>query len=230
MASNVPRPATIPISAAPSGSSGVRQPDLLDPINSSKLSYFLSRLSDTFRRSLSNQRPWYELVDRTAFSRPDSFSDATSRVLKNLSYFRMNYIFLFAITLAFTLMSHPLSLIVLLGLLGCWCFFYFFRPADAPLFILGRQFSDREAFVGLIGLTVIMVFLTSIGSLLMWAVTIGLMIAGIHAAFRIPEDIFLDDQETGRVTTGFMSFLAGGAMSAAATAATAGGPAVATKV
>lgn len=64
----------------------------------------------------------------------------------------------------------------------------------------------------------------------MWAVTIGLMIAGIHAAFRIPEDIFLDDQETGRVTTGFMSFLAGGAMSAAATAATAGGPAVATKV
>lgn len=228
MATNVQPPTTIPISAASPGSGGVHHPDLLDPINSTKFSYFLSRLSDTFRRSLSNQRPWYELVDRSAFSRPDSFSDATSRILKNLSYFRINYIFLFAITLAFTLMSHPFSLIVLLGLLGSWCFFYLFRPADAPLFILGRQFSDREAFLGLIGLTVIAVFLTSIGSLLMWAVTIGLMISGIHAAFRIPEDIFLDDQETGRVSTGFLSFLAGGAMSAATAAAS--NPTVATRV
>lgn len=67
-------------------------------------------------------------------------------------------------------------------------------------------------------------FLTSVGSLLISALLIGLGIVCTHGAFRVPEDLFLDDQEPANV--GFLSFLGGAASSAAAVAA----PAVAARV
>lgn len=91
--------------------------------------------------------------------------------------------------------------------------------------IFGRTFSDRETLGILVAVTVLVVFLTSIGSLIISALVIGVAIICLHGAFRLPEDLFLDDQEP--VNTGFLSFLGGAASSAAAAAAA---PAVAARV
>ena len=192
------------------------------PISTPAFRLFLSRLSHSLRRSLVNSRPWYELADRSNFARPESLSEAISRVRKNISYFRINYTIFLVAVLAFSLFSHPVSLIFLLSLLGAWCFLYLFRPADPPLVFLGRQFSDREILGGLIGLTVFVVFLTSIGSLIISALTVGAALVSVHGAFRVPEDLFLDDQETGVGGSGLLSFLGGAASSA--------GPAMAARV
>jgi hypothetical protein len=56
-------------------------------------------------------------------------------------------------------------------------------------------------------LTIVIVFLTSVGSLLISALMVGLGIVCAHSAFRVPEDLFLDEQEP---TVGFLSFLGGG--------------------
>lgn len=56
------------------------------------------------------------------------------------------------------------------------------------------------------------------------ALLVGLAIVCAHGAFRVPEDLFLDEQEP--VNAGFLSFLGGAASSAAAAAA----PAVASRV
>lgn len=136
----------------------------------------------------------------------------------------MNYLTFLALVLAFSLLSHPISLIVLLSLLAAWTFLYLFRPSDQPLVILGRTFSDRETLLGLSLLTIIVVFLTTVGSLLISALMIGFAIVCAHGAFRVPEDLFLDDQEPANA--GFLSFLGGAASSAAAAAA----PAVAARV
>ena len=72
--------------------------------------------------------------------------------------------------------------------------------------------------------TIVVVFLTSVGSVIITAVLVGLAIVCAHGAFRVPEDLFLDDQE--QVNSGFLSFLGGAASSAAAAAA----PAVVTRV
>ncbi|MBA0627184.1 hypothetical protein Godav_004729 [Gossypium davidsonii] len=157
-------------------------------------------------------------------ARPDNLTDAYSRIRKNLSYFKVNYITLLVVVLAFSILSHPLSLLVLLGLLAAWVFLYLFRPSDQPLVIFGRTFSDRETLGALVVLTVFVVFLTSVGSLLISALLVGVAIVCIHGAFRVPEDLFLDDQEPAN--TGFLSFLGGAASSAAAAAA----PAVASRV
>lgn len=215
-------PPTLPISS--SQSTGVaagqsQQP----PIATPAFRAFMSRLSASIRHGFSQRRPWLELVDRSSMARPDNLSDAASRIRRNFSYFRVNYLTLLALVLAFSLLSHPFSLLVLLCLLAAWLFLYLFRPSDQPLVLLGRTFSDRETLGILVVLTIVVVFLTSVGSLLISALMIGLAIVCAHGAFRMPEDLFLDDQEPA--ASGFLSFLGGAASSAAAAAA----PAVAAR-
>ncbi|KAK8487985.1 hypothetical protein V6N11_081495 [Hibiscus sabdariffa] len=209
-------PAVLPISSAQSVES---QPPAATPAVLS----FLSHLTDSVRNGLSQRRPWAELADRSAFSKPESFSDALLRVRKNYSYFRVNYLSVIGLILAFSLLSHPFSLLLLLGLLCSWIFLYLFRPADQPLVVFGRSFSDRETLGILIVFSVFVVFLTSVGSLLISALMVGVGLVCAHGAFRVPEDLFLDEQD--QASTGFLSFLGGAASNTAAAA-----PAIAARV
>lgn len=221
-------PATLPISnnqQQPLTAGGNNNPQSQPPISTPAFRSFITRLSSSLRQAFSHRRPWLELVDRSAITRPENLTDAYSRIRKNASYFRVNYLTLLAASLAFSLISHPFSLLLLLSLLAAWCFLYLFRPSDQPLVILGRSFSDRETLGILVISTVFLIFLTSVGSLLISAVLIGVAIVCVHGAFRVPEDLFLDEQEPGNA--GFLSFLGGAASSAAAAAAA---PAVAGRV
>lgn len=205
-------PATLPISN-PQTNTTTTTTQSQAPIATPAFRAFLSRLSSSIRYGFSQRRPWSELVDRTAMSRPDSLAEAYSRIRKNLSYFKVNYVTLLGLVLAFSLLSHPFSLLVLLCLLGAWIFLYLFRPSDQSVVLFGRTFSDRETLGALVVLTIVVVFLTSVGSLLISALMVGAAIVCAHGAFRVPEDLFLDEQEP--INSGFLSFL-GGAASAAA--------------
>ncbi|XP_030475027.2 PRA1 family protein B4-like [Syzygium oleosum] len=223
-------PAVLPISnpqpAATGGvasAAGSAQPP--PPIATPALRAFVNHLSSSLNHGLSQRRPWAELVDRTAFSKPESLSDAALRVRKNYSYFRVNYLAVVAAVLAFSLVTNPVSLFFLAGLLAAWLFLYLFRPADSPLVLFGRTYSDRETLGVLIVLSVVVIFLTSVGSVLISALLAGVAVVCVHGAFRVPEDLFLDEQESP--STGFLSFLGGAASNAAAAAAA---PAVASRV
>ncbi|CAI9779196.1 unnamed protein product [Fraxinus pennsylvanica] len=174
-----------------------------------------SQISGTVRSGLSNSRPWPELVDRSAFSKPESISEATLRIRKNYAYFRINYISIVTVVLAISLLTNPLSLFLLAGLLAAWLFLYIFRSSsDPPLTILGRQFSDRETLLGLVASTVVVIFLTSVGSVLVSALMVGVAIVCLHGAFRAPEDLFLDEQEPQAGVPGFLSYFTGAAPAA----------------
>ncbi|CAI0549050.1 unnamed protein product [Linum tenue] len=199
--------AQIPLSSHDSGGAAT-QASVVAAVRS-----FVTRLYGAIGNSLSHRRPWTELIDRSAFSKPGSLSDATTRIRKNYSYFRVNYMTLLAIVLAVSLISHPFSLITLLSLLSAWLFLYTFRPSDQPLVVMGRTFSDRETLGILILVTVVVVFLTSVGSLLISATMVGLAIVCVHGAFRDPEDLFMDEQEGGGA--GLFSLIGGSAAAAA---------------
>ncbi|TVU27511.1 hypothetical protein EJB05_30128, partial [Eragrostis curvula] len=172
---------------------------------------FVGRLIESAKRSLSGARPWPELVDRSALSRPESLSEATSRLRKNLAYFRVNYAAVVALSLAAALLAHPFSLAALLALLAAWCLLYLLRPADAPpLAACGRTFSDKEVLGGLIASSAFVVFLTSVGSLIFSALALGAVVVFAHGAFRVPDDLFLDepDQAAGAGNP-LLSFIAG---------------------
>ncbi|XP_064941882.1 PRA1 family protein B1-like [Musa acuminata AAA Group] len=214
MMSSAPSPPPLPVFNPPSSTAAPGAPvpaaaaSSGAPVATPAFRIFLSRLSDSIHRSLSNRRPWSELADRSAFSRPDSLADAASRLRKNLAYFRVNYAAVIAAVLAISLITNPFSLLVLLSLLAAWCLLLLFRPSDQPLVIMGRTFSDRETLAGLVLMTVFVIFLTSVGSLLISALVAGATVVGVHGAFHVPDDLFLDEQETG-AAGGLLSFLGG---------------------
>ncbi|KHN26482.1 PRA1 family protein B4, partial [Glycine soja] len=105
---------------------------------------FINNLSTSIRHDLDQHHPWLELADHCAFSKPESFSEATFHVRKNFSYFCVNYYVVVSLILTVSLLTNPFSLILLVGLLASWTFLYLFRPSDQPLVILDRTFSDFE--------------------------------------------------------------------------------------
>ncbi|CAL9118957.1 unnamed protein product [Musa acuminata var. zebrina] len=86
MMSSAPSPPPLPVfnppssTAAPGAPAPAAAASSGAPVATPAFRIFLSRLSDSIHRSLSNRRPWSELVDRSAFSRPDSLADAASRL------------------------------------------------------------------------------------------------------------------------------------------------------
>uniref|UniRef100_J3L5F0 PRA1 family protein n=1 Tax=Oryza brachyantha TaxID=4533 RepID=J3L5F0_ORYBR len=200
-------PVTNPAASAPSSGSPLSDAPLATPA----FRLFMSRLSDTVRRSLADRRPRTELVDRSAISKPDSLSEATSRLRRNLAYFRVNYAAVVAFSLAASLLAHPFSLLVLLAVLGGWGFLYVFRAADQPVVLFGRTFTDRETLLGLVVASVLAFFMTSVASLIISGLLVGGAIVALHGAFRVPEDLFLDDPSVGgngNTTSRLLSFLA----------------------
>ncbi|ESW11493.1 hypothetical protein PHAVU_008G034800 [Phaseolus vulgaris] len=209
-------PPILPISnAQPAAAGGPGAVMSEAPANNPAFRAFINNLSASLRHGLDQRRPWAELADRSAFSKPESFSEATLRVRKNFSYFRVNYYAVVSLILVISLLTNPFSLVLLAGLLASWTFLYLFRPSDQPLVILGRTFSDFETLAILSALTVFVVFLTSVGSVLISALMLGVAAICLHGAFRVPEDLFLDEQDASQ-TTGFLSFLRGPAAAAVA--------------
>ncbi|KAL2470945.1 PRA1 family protein B4 [Abeliophyllum distichum] len=175
---------------------------------------YFTTITSSLRSAVSRRRPWLELLDLSAISRPSSLSDASVRIRKNLSYFRANYATILAAVLAFSLLSHPLSLLTLLSLIAAWLFLYILRPADQPLVVFSRTISDRETLWILIAFTFSVILFTNVGSLLMSSTLIGFGIVCVHGVFRDPEDLFLDD--TVLANSGLFSVVLNGGATAPA--------------
>ncbi|KAF8089807.1 hypothetical protein N665_0496s0016 [Sinapis alba] len=180
-------------------------PTLTDSQPPAAVRAFVNRFTETVRDGLSRSRPWPELLDRSAFAKPDSLSEAASRLRKNSSYFRVNYVCIVSLILAFSLLAHPFSFVLLVCLAASWLFLYLFRPADRPLILFGRSFSDLETLAALILSTIAVIFFTSVGSVLISALMVGLATVCVHGAFRSPNDLFLDEQDPA--AAGFLSFI-----------------------
>ncbi|XP_006603265.1 PRA1 family protein B4-like [Glycine max] len=93
---------------------------------------------------------------------------------------------------------HSRYLSSIFSLLASWSFLYLFRPLDQPIVLFERTF---------------VILPTSVGSLLISSLMVGLAIVCAHGAFRVPEDLFLDNQEPN--SSGFLSFLGSAAAAVA---------------
>eukprot|EP00246_Nothoceros_aenigmaticus_P004650 TRINITY_DN1627_c0_g1_i1.p1 TRINITY_DN1627_c0_g1~~TRINITY_DN1627_c0_g1_i1.p1 ORF type:complete len:210 (-),score=19.92 TRINITY_DN1627_c0_g1_i1:449-1078(-) len=164
----------------------------------------LERSVEVTRTAVSQLRPWSEFVDRSAFAKPDSLADATSKIRKNWSYFWGNYAVISIGTVGVSLILHPSSLIVLVVLLALWVVFYTFFTG--PLSICGRTFSEKEVVAGGLVASLIILLTTDAIGYIVSALLVAALIVAVHGAFRVPDDLFLDDQPSSGA---FLSFLGG---------------------
>lgn len=152
----------------------------------------VGKLKETAAAVLKQQKPWSEVLDRTALSKPENMGEALSRIRKNAAYFRVNYLIVMLATTALTFVMNPASLLVLALLSVGWIYIMFLRTA--PLEIGGRTLSDREKLLGMSAISFITIFfLTSVGAVFFSALSLSLAVVAAHGAFREPDNLFVDD-------------------------------------
>lgn len=165
-----------------------------------------TRLKDYVNTTFANRKPWSEVLERGAFTKPANLSEASARLRKNAAHFRVNYLIILLASVAGGFLMHPSSLFVLGALLAGWV--YVFAVHTGPLVLNGRELSEREKFLGMGALSFVVVFfLTNVASVVFSAVMMGAALVAVHGACRVPDDLFIDD---GEANQGLLSILTGG--------------------
>lgn len=111
---------------------------------------------------------------------------------KNFAYYKVNYGIIGVATMGLVMLFNPWSLVVLAGLALVWIYAYLLR--STPFSFNGREISEREKFMALAGGSLVVIFLlTSVGTVLFYALGLSALLIGLHGALKVPDDLFLDD-------------------------------------
>ncbi|OMO67317.1 Prenylated rab acceptor PRA1 [Corchorus capsularis] len=160
-------------------------------------SNFIYRAREQIREGLGTRRPWKEMVKIEAINLPANLNISIERVRKNAAFFRVNYVIIVLFLLFLTLLWHPVSLIVFIILMAAWLFLYFLR--DDPVSLDGIVVDDRIVMMGLLLMTVAMLFLTDVSYNIIVGLSLGLVVILVHGLFRSTDDLFfVEDKEANR--------------------------------
>ncbi|XP_015690110.2 PRA1 family protein E-like [Oryza brachyantha] len=154
---------------------------------------FFSRARAVAGAAAGRPRAWREVLDATAFSRPESCGEARARARRNLAYFRANYALVALVLVFLGLVYRPVSMLVFLALFVAWLGLYFGRADGEPLACLGREVDDRAVLAVLSVATVLAVALSRAGLNLLVSLVLAAAVIGLHAAFRM--NVYLDERD-----------------------------------
>ncbi|XVF31097.1 hypothetical protein REPUB_Repub16aG0116300 [Reevesia pubescens] len=140
------------------------------------------------------RRPWREIVSLSSFSLPISAAEAKARIKLNISYFLVTYVIIMLIIVFLTLLWHPISMIVFLITFIFWWFFYLFN--ENPVVVFNKTVNDNVILGFLSFATVLLLVITHVGVNVLVGLVIGVVVVGVHAAFRGTEDLgFVGEEE-----------------------------------
>ncbi|KAF8982950.1 hypothetical protein BGZ46_000298 [Entomortierella lignicola] len=172
-------PAYTPIASNPFAGGFPSSEDASAAVSSAS-SFGLGFLQKFREERLSSLRPASEFFDKNRFSIPSGFSTVTSRFNYNLNYFQGNYLVLFLAIAAYSLITNPM---LLFSVAFVVISFYAIQriPSEGVQFGSTTLQASQLKF-GLIGISVILFFLSSLFGTFFWIVGASAVVILGHAS------------------------------------------------
>uniref|UniRef100_D3TMZ2 PRA1 family protein n=2 Tax=Glossina TaxID=44049 RepID=D3TMZ2_GLOMM len=137
-------------------------------------------------------RPWSEFINTSNFKTAASMQRLTARFVRNLDYFKSNYIFVFIVLMIYCLITSPLILLVLVAVAVAS---HKIRQLQASVSIFGHQLNTSHQIMAINIASLPILFLVGAGSALFWTLGASCFVISLHAFFYNIDAIVTEDTE-----------------------------------
>ncbi|KAH8253901.1 hypothetical protein KR032_007530 [Drosophila birchii] len=137
-------------------------------------------------------RPWMVFFNVNNIKTAVSMQRLNSRVVRNLSYFQANYVFIFFVLMIYCLITAPLILLVMgAAAFGCLKL----RKRNSTVVLGGYQLTPNHQIIALNIATAPILFMVGAGAILFWTLGASCFVIGLHAIFYNIDAIVTEDNE-----------------------------------
>uniref|UniRef100_A0A6B2LKN6 PRA1 family protein n=1 Tax=Arcella intermedia TaxID=1963864 RepID=A0A6B2LKN6_9EUKA len=112
-------------------------------------------------------------------------AEVPNRMTQNLKHFQTNYLLVLLALGAYSALASPRFLISLIFIGALWL--YTMKWREGPLKIRDYEVPEKVVTLGLLLVTLLLVFLSSAGTILWWLITVTSAFVAIHAFFYTPD-------------------------------------------
>eukprot|EP00172_Hildenbrandia_rubra_P001810 Plantae.Rhodophyta-Hildenbrandia_rubra.ctg24209.p1 GENE.Plantae.Rhodophyta-Hildenbrandia_rubra.ctg24209~~Plantae.Rhodophyta-Hildenbrandia_rubra.ctg24209.p1 ORF type:complete len:247 (-),score=64.56 Plantae.Rhodophyta-Hildenbrandia_rubra.ctg24209:2211-2951(-) len=146
-----------------------------------------------WERALARVRPWGEFIDVGKFGGFDEgVKEVPARVVKNIKYFRFNYMVVWMVIVALSVLTRPWSLLGCLGMVGLWVVLFGVYTGENSR--IGDVVVSDEAKIGVLCLVGVVVFaFAHAEKMFLSGAVVTTVIAFAHALARKP--VTIQDEE-----------------------------------
>ncbi|KAH8375436.1 prenylated Rab acceptor protein 1 [Drosophila serrata] len=137
-------------------------------------------------------RPWMVFFNINNFKSAVSMQRLNNRVVRNLSYFQANYVFIFFVLMIYCLITAPLILLVMgAAALGC----HKLRTRNATLSIGGYQLTPNQQIIVLNLAAAPILFMVGAGAALFWTLGASCFVVALHSIFYNIDAIVTEEND-----------------------------------
>ncbi|KAH8400665.1 hypothetical protein KR009_000217 [Drosophila setifemur] len=125
-------------------------------------------------------KPWSVFFNINNFKTAVSMQRLNNRVLRNLSFFQANYVFIFFVLMIYCLITAPLILLVIVAAaVGC----HKLRSRNTNYIVMGHQLTPSQQIIVVNMAAMPVLFLVGAGSVLFWTLGASCFVIALHTIF-----------------------------------------------
>ncbi|ESO08146.1 hypothetical protein HELRODRAFT_169884 [Helobdella robusta] len=153
------------------------------------------QVKEWFLKQKDGLKPWADFANTQKFSKPKTVAEGGQRLIRNVSRFKSNYLYVSLGLLAFTLLTSPFLLLTLGACLGA-CYMVKVKNANRKIIVMGKELSmtQQYAAVGMISLPIL--WLAGAGTVVFWVIGVSMVVIILHAVFH---SVSTDDDDNDQL-------------------------------
>lgn len=127
-------------------------------------------------------KPWTEFASIAKFKKPTGAAQAGSRLIKNVTHFQSNYLFVFVFLAIYCVLTSPYLLIAFAVFSG-GCYMIHLKHKDGVLKIMGKELNLAQLYCAAGLLSVPLFLIAGAGSAVFWIIGASIVVIVLHAVF-----------------------------------------------